>query len=153
MKIYLDTCSLQRPLDDQSQLRIRLEAEAILSILDLVHAGDIELVSSDALDFEIKQNPYATRRDFAEETVAGASAFVDVSDAIENRAAELNRVGIDTLDSLHLASAEAAGVDYLCTCDDTFLTKAKREARDSIQVVSPLELVEAIDRWQSQQDH
>ena len=35
MRIYLDTCSLQRPLDDRSQLRIRQEAEAILYVLEL----------------------------------------------------------------------------------------------------------------------
>jgi len=30
MKIYFDSCSLQRPLDDQSQILIALEAEAVL---------------------------------------------------------------------------------------------------------------------------
>lgn len=34
MKIYLDNCSLQRPLDDKSQIRIRLEAEAILAVIE-----------------------------------------------------------------------------------------------------------------------
>jgi len=34
MKLYLDTCCLQRPLDDQRQARIRLEAEAILALLE-----------------------------------------------------------------------------------------------------------------------
>ena len=33
MKIYLDACCLNRPFDDQSQDRVRLEAEAILLIL------------------------------------------------------------------------------------------------------------------------
>jgi hypothetical protein len=31
MKIYLDMCSIQRPLDTKTQLRIAVEAEAILS--------------------------------------------------------------------------------------------------------------------------
>lgn len=33
MRIYFDNCSLQRPFDNKSQLRIRIEAEAILSII------------------------------------------------------------------------------------------------------------------------
>ncbi|HPZ08922.1 MAG TPA: hypothetical protein PL110_12455 [Candidatus Eremiobacteraeota bacterium] len=33
MKIYLDTCCLNRPFDDQTQDRNRLEAEAIMIIL------------------------------------------------------------------------------------------------------------------------
>ena len=36
MNVYLDTCSLQRPLDDQTQIRIRLEAEAVLAIIELL---------------------------------------------------------------------------------------------------------------------
>jgi hypothetical protein len=31
--IYLDVCCLNRPFDDQTQERIRLEAEAVLRIL------------------------------------------------------------------------------------------------------------------------
>ena len=33
MRIYFDTCILNRPLDNRSQLRVALEAEAILGIL------------------------------------------------------------------------------------------------------------------------
>lgn len=29
MKIYLDNCCLNRPFDDQSNLRVRLESEAV----------------------------------------------------------------------------------------------------------------------------
>jgi hypothetical protein len=151
MKVYLDNCSLQRPLDDKSQLRIRLEAEAVLSVFDVVKAGRIQLVSSDALDFEIGRNPNPTRYDFASEIVAGATTHVRLTQAVQSRAHELNQKGIDTLDSLHLASAEEAEVDLFCTCDDMFLKTAKREVRGRTKVVSPIELAEAIELWQSQQ--
>jgi hypothetical protein len=42
MKIYLDICSVQRPLDDKAQLRILVEAEAILGILALCESGQAE---------------------------------------------------------------------------------------------------------------
>ena len=35
MKIYLDMCSLQRPLDTKTQLRIAVEAEAVLIVVSL----------------------------------------------------------------------------------------------------------------------
>jgi hypothetical protein len=38
MRIYLDLCSIQRPMDDHAQDRIRLEAEAVLGILVLCDA-------------------------------------------------------------------------------------------------------------------
>ena len=39
MKIYLDTCSLQRPLDNKTQLRVMVESEAVLGLLALCAAA------------------------------------------------------------------------------------------------------------------
>jgi len=61
MRIYLDMCSIQRPMDDHAQLRVRLEAEAVLGILALCDAGEAELLDSDALRFEAERNPYRIR--------------------------------------------------------------------------------------------
>lgn len=152
MKIYLDTCSLQRPLDDKTQLRIRLEAEAILSVLDVIRAGRLALVSSEALDFEISRNPHRMRQEYALEALADADLYVSLSNEVETRAKELNKAGVGPLDSLHLASAENGEVDLFCTCDDSFLIKAKREIRGKTKVVSPIELAEEVDKWQSRQN-
>lgn len=152
MRIYLDTCSLQRPLDDKSQLRIQLEAEAILRIIDLVEGGIIELLSSDALTYETKRNPFPNRRQFVWEVTGGAVDHVELTTVIEKRAQELIENGIKTLDALHLASAEAGDADFFCTCDDSFLNKAKSEVAGSTIVASVLELAEEIERWLSQRD-
>jgi hypothetical protein len=66
MKIYLDMCSLQRPLDDQSQLRIHLEAEAVLGALAFCESGQAELLGSVADLFENERNPHPFRRSFAQ---------------------------------------------------------------------------------------
>lgn len=97
MIIYLDTCSLQRPLDDRIQVRIRLEAEAVLSIIDLVEAGTVDLLSSDALTYETEKNPHPTRKDFVWEVVSSASGHVEFTEKVEKRAGELNQAGIDTV--------------------------------------------------------
>ncbi len=47
---------------------------------------------------------------------------------------------------------EAGEADLFCTCDDSFLKKAKREVKGRTKVVSPLELAEEIEKWQPQQD-
>jgi hypothetical protein len=39
MLIYLDLCCFNRPYDDQSQMRVRLETEAKLAIQDKVRSG------------------------------------------------------------------------------------------------------------------
>lgn len=64
--IYLDTCSIQRPLDDKSQPRIYLEAEAILTIFSLVEAGELKLLSSDVLRFEVSRIANINRKSEAE---------------------------------------------------------------------------------------
>ena len=50
--IYLDNCSLQRPHDDQSQVRVYLEAQAILAVITLFEQGKVELLSSESLYYE-----------------------------------------------------------------------------------------------------
>jgi len=52
-RLYLDTCSLNRPYDDQSFLKIRLEAEAKTYIQQQILAAAYELAWSYILDYEV----------------------------------------------------------------------------------------------------
>ena len=61
-RIYFDVCCLNRPFDDQSQARIRLETEATEHLLRAVEEGKLLWVSSDALLYEIRKCPEADRR-------------------------------------------------------------------------------------------
>jgi len=142
LKLYLDTCSLQRPLDSKTQMRVILESEAILNILSLCEVGAITLIASDVLAFEIEHNPHPTRREYALEVLSQAGQWIVLNAAIEARARVLNAMGIQPLDALHLASAEAAGAHYFCTCDDKLLHRARSLNDLQVKVVSPLELVE-----------
>ncbi len=144
MKIYLDNCSLQRPLDDKTQIRIALEAEATLSVLALCEAGGLELIASETLLFETRKNPNVSRKEHALEMLSQAKTFVHVNEEIENRAKEFTAMGIKPLDALHLASAENAQADYFCTCDDKFLKKAKSRTDLKTRVVSPIQLIEEV---------
>jgi hypothetical protein len=62
MKVYFDTCSLNRPLDNKGQLRVALEAEAVLGVLAKCETGEWTLVSSEVLKLEINRNPQPERR-------------------------------------------------------------------------------------------
>jgi predicted nucleic acid-binding protein len=115
MLLYLDICSLQRPLDDKAQLRIALEAEAVLGILALCQTGEAQLLSSDALEYEAVRNPRPLRKAHTEEALARAVQVIRVSEEIEERARAYNQAGLKPLDALHLACAVQAGADYFCT--------------------------------------
>jgi predicted nucleic acid-binding protein len=146
MKVYLDNCSLQRPLDSRSQVRITLEAEAVLGILTLCEVGEIELVASDVLNFEINQNPNPIRRKYALETLGFAKLFVNVNDDIEAKSRNFTNQGLKPLDALHLACAESSQVDYFCTTDDKLLKKAKSLKGLQVKVVLPTKLIEEIEK-------
>lgn len=141
MRVYLDCCSLQRPLDDRGQPRINVEAEAVLTILTLVESSDLELLSSDVLEFEVANTPDLQRQSRARDLLKLARQVVRVTDEIETQADTLVQSGIKPIDALHLATASATKADYFCTCDDQLLKKAKKMKTLETKVVSPLELI------------
>jgi len=139
MRLYLDACCLNRLTDDQTQLRIRKEAEAIEKILRRMQAGEIQWISSDALADEIHRNPDVERRLENAALMAMASESVQVDDLIAGRAADLQTSGYGAYDSLHLACAEAARVDVLLTTDDAFIRWAsRRDGKPFVAVMNPL---------------
>ena len=62
MLIYFDTCCLQRPLDDRSNPRNNVEAEAVLTILGIIERHNVTLASSEILDFELSKIPDEDRK-------------------------------------------------------------------------------------------
>ncbi|MBC8160338.1 MAG: PIN domain-containing protein [Roseiflexaceae bacterium] len=144
MRIYLDTCSVNRPLDDKNQSRIALEAEAILAVLSACDAGLHALVSSDILLFEIGRNPHPQRNALASEIVARAVDNIALTDSIRDRAQVFEKAGIRPLDALHLAAAEAGNVDFFCTCDDRLYKRAKGWLDVQVRVLTPLELAQEV---------
>lgn len=133
-------CALQRPHDDQSQVRVRLESIAVLGLLDFCRSGGAGLASSDALIFETGRNPYPMRRAHAEAALGGAVVRQPLTPAVEARADDLVVAGLRPLDALHLASAEAVGADFFCTCDDQLLRRGRTLTTAPLRVVSPIEL-------------
>ena len=126
MKIYLDACCLGRLTDDQSQPRIREEAEALERILGLIRGGKVELISSEALLHEIRRNPSAERRLECEALISLATATVEMDRHVLDRAKELEAAGYGAYDAFHVASAESAGADALLSTDDRLLKRAAR---------------------------
>lgn len=146
IKIYLDTSVYNRPFDDQSQARIRLEAEAFLSILEKTIAGAVSIITSSVLAYENSLSPFPERKERVSHYVALASRTVKMSGAIKKRATILEECGFDSLDAMHLACAESGGAEYFITCDDTIIRKARKERNAVLlSVCSPLEfLVEEV---------
>jgi predicted nucleic acid-binding protein len=124
--IYADVCCLNRPLDDLQQSRIRLEAEAMISILQKCRDEKWVLLNSDAIEFEIHRNPDSFKKEQLESILSVAAHLLLSSETIEVRATALMELGFKFYDALHLAFAEAGGADVFLTTDDRLLRKAQQ---------------------------
>lgn len=146
MKIYLDLCAIQRPLDTSNQIRIVLESEAVLGIIAFSDIGQIELLSSEVLLYEGEQSSLLVRREHTLAVLAKAKSVLSVTEKAKFRAVEIMKVGIKPLDALHIALAESGSADYFCTCDDKLLRNAKKVKDLAVKVVNPVDLAQEIDK-------
>jgi predicted nucleic acid-binding protein len=145
VKIYLDLCAIQRPLDTPNQVRIILESEAVLGIITFCDRGQAELISSEALFYEGEQSPLPIRQEHTRSVLAKAKSSVKIGEKERVRATTLLTLGFSPLDALHLALAEAGNAEYFCTCDDKLLRNAKRVKDLAVKVVNPVDLVQEIE--------
>lgn len=146
MRIYLDLCAIQRPLDTPNQVRIALESEAVLGIITFCDSGQAELLSSEALRYEGEQSSLPVRKEHTFAVLAKAKVSLNVTEKEKSRAATLTKFGIKPLDALHVALAESGNADYFCTCDDKLLQNSKRVTDLTVKVVNPVELIQEIEK-------
>ena len=89
MRIYFDVCCLNRPFDDQTQSRVHLEAEAILSILNHSRTVGWRVIGSDAIDYEISKMPDDDKRLMVQILSTIRDVYVRVDSLVEKRAIEI----------------------------------------------------------------
>lgn len=125
-RVYLDVCILCRPFDDQQQVRIRLEANALDLILAQVVTGKLELIVSPAHWVEINafRNLEQRQQLLILLDQLGSQLAFDLSLA-RRRAEALADGGMGVADAAHVAFAEASEADFV-TVDDHLLRQCQR---------------------------
>ena len=142
MRLYLDACCLNRPFDDPSIDRNRLESEAVLTILRRIHRGNWQMIGSEAIDIELGLSPNADKRAATRGFLALQADSVRPTERIFVRADEVMQLGLTSMDALHVACAEAGRCDVLLTTDDKMLKRLKRHASSlRVRVENPLEWI------------
>lgn len=141
MRVYLDNCSFNRPFDDQTQIKIRLETEAKLYIQKEILNGRFELVWSYILDFENAENPYEQRRDSILDWKDIAVLDCEEDEEIISRAQELASMGLKAKDSLHIACAVKGKCQYFITTDNKILNKHL----DLINIINPVDFIRILE--------
>ena len=140
MLLYLDACCLNRPFDDQSQLRVRLETEAIRTIVQLCQDGVHSWIGSDLLRMELEQTPDPDRRQLTLDLLSCAGVIVEATESDQVRAVQLAATGVHGLDAVHLAIAERMQCDRFLTTDDRLARSSERPTVPplNVRVVNPL---------------
>lgn len=141
MRVYLDNCSFNRPFDDQTQIKIRLETEAKLYIQKEILNGRFELVWSYILDFENAENPYEQRRDSILNWKDIAILDCEEDEEVISLAQELVSIGLKVKDSLHIACAVKGKCQYFITTDNKILNKHL----NIISIVNPVDFIRILE--------
>jgi len=142
LHIYLDACCYNRPFDDQTQDRIRIEAESVIILLKYSASGLIRLVGSDVLKLEISKTPDLVRKSQLLSLLTYISKNYSMNDEIIELAHKLQITGFSTFDSLHIAIAEKSKADIFVTTDDK-IYKLFRKKPDllKIRIENPVDIV------------
>lgn len=144
MKIYLDNCCLNRPYDDQSQLRISLETQAKLYIQNLIKNKQVEMVTSYVLQYENSENPFDMRKRAITDFMIKNSTIhigVDKADVVKDQAEIIMQTGIKTKDAFHVSCAIEAECEYFISTDDRLL----KYKTDRIELVDPIDFIK---KWE-----
>ena len=143
MKVYFDVCCLNRPFDDQSQDKIHLEAEAVLTVLKHIDIGEWTSVSSDTVIYEINNTKDEERRDRLLSINDRAQTYITVNEEILKRTVIIKEMNFTTYDAMHIACAEAAKVDIFLSTDKGLINKALANKNDlKVKIDNPLSWIQ-----------
>ena len=124
-KIYLDTCCLNRFFDDQIQPRILRETESVAEIITHFILTDWKWISSEILIYEINQNKNLKHRLYIKGLLDYAHCTV-LAVPQRSRAKQIESLGFQNRDALHIACAESMDTDIFLTTDDRMYKRANR---------------------------
>lgn len=116
--------------------KIRLEADAILTILDRCNR-DWELLGSVVLDSEISRIVDPDKRQKVEQKLELVREYVDLDGTIFGHALMYQRSGIRLFDALHLACAQSRETIFLTTDNKIIILSGKIPAI-TIRVENPV---------------
>lgn len=140
--LYLDNCCFNRPYDDQSKLRIRLETEAKLQIQEDIRSGFHGLVWSYILDYENSRNPFQEKREQILKWKRRSIVYVQEDRMVLEVATFLNGQGLKKLDALHVACAKAAKCHWFLTTDEGILKRATMIT--NIKITDPIGFIKEV---------
>lgn len=146
MRLYLDCCCYNRPFDDLTQNRIHDESDAILSILNRSQTDGSIILGSQVLRMEIAKIKDLVKKAKVQMLYQQIKDEIPFTPEIHTRALSIQQASaIHSMDSLHIASAEAGHADIFLSTDDK-LVRACQRLDINVRVMNPVSyLAEVIE--------
>ena len=144
MRIYLDNCCYQRIYDDQTQIKVKLEALAVAKIQEKITYNELELVTSYMLHYENGQRSDEKQRIKIEQffkTHRKIHISIENAELLEESIKKIMSTGIKVKDATHVASAILSKCDYFITVDERLLKYKSNE----IKLVTPIEFIKIME--------
>lgn len=89
MIIYLDNCCYNRPFDDQTQKRIHLESEVILTVLKMGQMKQVVIAGSDILELEMNRMQDENKKQKVFDLYRVAGMHISYTEKIKKRSVEI----------------------------------------------------------------
>lgn len=141
IKIYFDVCSLNRPFDDLTQDKIRIETEAIINIIRSICENKYLAYKSSAIDFELSKAQESYKKDQVLNLYNCLNmSIIETNKQVKLRAKELTTYNIKYMDALHIAHCELSNIDYMITTDRILINTVKK-TNIKLKVINPVEFV------------
>ncbi|HJW86914.1 MAG TPA: hypothetical protein VJ440_09805 [Candidatus Brocadiaceae bacterium] len=137
-KIYLDVCTLCRPFDNQSLMRIRLETDAYYLILKSIQDGNCEMIVSPVHFKEVEaiEDSYERMELIVLLNRFGEKTSYQLNE-VRKRAENLYSLNFGIADAAHVAFAETSA-EYFITCDDKLLKKVRQLKGSNLEAINPV---------------
>jgi len=144
----MDVCCLNRPFDDQTQDRIHLESEAILTILGHCEKGDWKLVGSEIVDLEIFRTPDSNRKEKVYQLSKISKVKVEVNKQVWDRYEVLKKTNLPDFDILHIACAEIGKADIFLTTDDDIIKRINKSNIElKVDIKNPIKWLMEVENY------
>jgi predicted nucleic acid-binding protein len=143
MRVYLDNCCLNRPFDDQTQLVIYLETQAVLAIQEQIIQNKLELVWSYMNIYENSKNVNEyVKNEISRWINYSKNPVIQESPELLNEARLHIQRGVKLYDALHFSCSIIGNCDFFISTDKKLLKKLHK--RHTVKPVNPIECIEEL---------
>ena len=141
--VYLDNCCFNRPYDDQTQVKVSLDAQAKMYVQRLIVEKRLDFVYSFISVYENNDNPFYNRKKAVSDFFENATCYDPKvhKDFIDAKANEIMKTGIKEKDAIHVACAIYGKADIFLTTDKRLL----KFQTDEIAIMNPIDFVRNLE--------